>query len=62
MLLDELALLVRQGPRLGENRLGNSDLPDVVEQRAQFQPLERARIEAEPLADLQREVGDPTRV
>ena len=31
MLLDEPTLLLRQRARLGEDRLRNADLPDVVE-------------------------------
>ena len=62
MLLDDLALLRRQRARLRQDRLGNADLPDVVEERTELQLLERARFEAEPLADLQCQVRDPAGV
>ena len=62
MLLDELALVRSQRARFGQDRLGNADLPDVVEQRTELQPLQRARVETEPFADLQCQVGDPAGV
>ena len=62
MLLYELALVRRQRARLGQDRLGNADLPDVMEQRAELEPLERARVQPESLADLKCQVGDPAGV
>ena len=42
--------------------LGIADLADVVQERAELEPLQRALAEAELAADAQREVGDPARV
>ena len=60
--LDQRPLLVRQRPRLGQDRGRNPDLADVVEQRAELDALQRAGIETELLADLDRHVGDPAGV
>src|SRR5437868_2654424 len=62
MGLHERALLGGEPARLGEDRRGDADLADVVEERAELEPLERRRVEAEGLADLHRHVADPARV
>ena len=62
MLLDDQALLVGQRARLRQDRLGDADLPDVMEQRAELEPFQLSAVEAEPAADLECEVGDPARV
>ena len=48
--------------RLREDRARNPDLADVVEQRAELEPLERALAETRFLPHPQGEVGDPARV
>src|SRR5262249_8085489 len=60
--LDDLALRGRQRSRLRQDRLRDADLPDVVEERAELEPLQRCALETELPADLQGEVGDPARV
>ena len=47
---DDLPLLVGERARLGEDRLGHADLADVVEERAELEPLQRLRVEPELLA------------
>src|SRR4029450_9788856 len=59
MRLDELALLWSQRARLGQDRPMDPHLAEVVEERAQLEPLDRPAVETEPFADLEREVGDP---
>ena len=46
MLLDDRALFVRERPGLGQDRFGNPDLPDVVEECAELESLERTAVEA----------------
>ena len=60
--LDHRALLDGEVPGLGQDLGRDADLADVVEERAELEPLERLRIEPECSADLQRRVGDPARV
>src|SRR2546430_3240471 len=60
--LDERSLGRREWPGLGEDRLGDADLADVVEERAQLESLEPTTVETEPLADLERQIRDPARV
>ncbi len=62
MRLDQLALLLGQRPRLEQDRVRDPDLADVVEERAELEPLQRVAVEAELLADEQRRVGDPAGV
>ena len=62
MRLDDPTLGLRQRSGLGENRLRNPDLANVVEQGPQLEPLARTCVEAQPFADLDREVRDPARV
>src|SRR5262249_35263873 len=59
MLLDQPALAVRQRARLRQDGLGDPDLADVVEERAELETLELPAVEPEALADLQCEVRDP---
>ena len=42
--------------------VGIADLADVVEERAELEPLQLGGLEAQRLADAQRHVGDPARV
>ena len=56
------ALLRRQPAGLREDRRRDADLADVVEERAELEPLERMLAEAELAADAEREIGDPARV
>src|SRR5438067_5225495 len=60
--LHQRPLLGGQAARLGEDRRGDADLADVVEEGAELEPLERRRVEAERLADLHRHVANPARV
>ena len=60
--LDDAPLVLRQRPRLEQDARRHADLADVVEERAELQPLQRRRVEAELAADAQRHVGDPARV
>src|SRR5439155_17461941 len=60
--LDERSLGGREWAGLGEDRLGDADLADVVEERAQLESLEPTTVETEPLADLERKICDPARV
>jgi hypothetical protein len=53
--LDERTLVRRKCPGLGEDACRDPDLPDVVEERAQLEPLQLLRLEPELLADLERE-------
>ena len=53
---------VVERPGLREDPGRDADLADVVEERAELETLQLARLEAELLADSQREVGDPARV
>ena len=62
MLLDDLELLVGERPRLLQDLGRNPDLADVVEQRAELEPLQRLTVERELAADEQRHVGDPAGV
>src|SRR6476620_1083486 len=59
MRLDDPALLGAQRARLREDPGRDADLPDVVEERTEFEALQLGRLEAELLADPQGEVGDP---
>ena len=56
------ALLFVERPGLHEDPGRDADLADVVEERAELEALELARLEAELLADSQRQVGDPAGV
>src|SRR5439155_8073025 len=62
MLLDDHALVIGERSWLGEDRFRNSDLADVVEERAQLESLQRPAVETEALADPERQVCDPARV
>ena len=62
MRLDDLAFLVGQRPRLGQDRRGDPDLADVVEQRSELDALQRCGVEPELLADRDGHVADPARV
>ena len=62
MRLDDLPLLVRERAGLRQQRRRDADLADVVEERSELDPLQRLRLEAELLADADRQVGDPARV
>src|SRR4051794_22777327 len=62
MPLDYFALGASEAAGLREDLLGDSDLADVVEERAEFEPFQRARVETDLLADLEREVRDPARM
>ena len=59
MGLDDRPFLVGERPWLGEDRRGDADLADVVEERSELEALQGPRFETERLADLEREVGDP---
>ena len=45
--LDQEALLVGQRPGLQQHRVRDADLADVVEERAELQPLQRVAVEPE---------------
>ncbi len=62
MRLDDLELLVRERPRLLEDVGRNPDLPDVVEERAELEALERIAVELELATDEERHVADPARM
>ncbi len=51
-------LRVVQRPRLVDDRVGDDDLADVVQQRAQLGRLAHVLVDAEPLRDLHREPDD----
>ena len=62
MRLDHRALLDRQPARLREDVAGDADLADVVQQRAELEPLQRRVVQPQLGADAEREIGDPARV
>jgi hypothetical protein len=62
VLPDDLELVVRQRARLLQDLGGDPDLPDVVEERSELEPLQRLAVEPQLAADEQRHVGDPARV
>src|SRR5206468_4717968 len=62
MGLDHLALARGERSRLGQDRGGDPDLPDVVEERAELEALERGRLEPDLGTYLQRQIGYPARV
>src|SRR6185295_3274306 len=62
MRLHDRPLALRQRAGLQEDRRGDADLADVVEEGAELEALERRRVEAELAADLERHVGDPAGV
>ena len=58
--LDELLRVERSG--LGEDRVQDPDLADVVQQRAAVKLIELFLFHPEPRADVPRRVGDPVHV
>src|SRR5215207_7814966 len=51
MSLDDCPFLGRQRARLGEDRRGDADLADVVEESSELEALERLRVKTELAAD-----------
>src|SRR5204862_1612136 len=62
VLLHDPALFAGQGPRLEQDAGRDSDLADVVEERAELELLQRLRIEAQRRAHLQGGIRNPARV
>src|SRR3954463_7069714 len=62
MCLDELLLGRGQAPGLREDVARDADLADVVEKRAELEPLQRPLVEPDRLADAEGEVANPARV
>ena len=50
---DQRPLLLGQRPGLEQDRVRDPDLADVVEERAELQPLQRVGVEAELAADAE---------
>ena len=59
VLLHERVLFYGKTTRLSQDRVGNSDLPDVMEQRGNFNILEDAFFHAELLSDAHGPFGKP---
>jgi hypothetical protein len=62
MLLDHLELLVGERPGLVDDRVGDGDLADVVEDAAVAQVLDRRLGESELTTDVNGQVRDRTSV
>ena len=62
MALDELELLVGELARLVDDLVGHADLADVVQQRGELEVAPVARVEAEGVADRERERDDAVAV
>src|SRR3954470_23464035 len=60
--LHDGALVRGQTTGLREDRALDADLADVVQERAELEPLQLRLVEPELAADAQRQIGDPTRV
>ena len=61
-LHDRSAPAFVSGPGFREDRRGDADLADVVEERAELEALQRVGVEAELAADVEGHVGDPAGV
>src|SRR5438874_117161 len=62
MQLDDVELVVVEGTRLLEDRVGHRQLSDVVQQPAGRKAAQAGRRETEPLTELDRQHRDATRV
>src|SRR5207253_10366722 len=62
MQLDDVELVVVEGARLLEDRVGHRQLSDVVQQPADREATQAGGRETEPLPELDREHCDATRV
>ena len=62
VLAHEIPLLVVQGARLVQDRIRDSDLPDVVEKRPGFHFCERSPLEPECRSDGDRQITNDIRV
>jgi hypothetical protein len=62
MTLDDLEVELREAPRLGEKRVGDADLADVVEEAGEAEDVELLAVEPELLAQGDRDPLYPLRV
>ena len=62
MRLHDRALVRGEPAGLREDLARDPDLPDVVQERAELEPLQRAVVEADLAADTERKVSNPAGV